>query len=1628
MNSTMHSDKQKILNAVCEQILKKLPNKEAKLCAEFTNQFFSTMSTDDIKAWTVDNLYGAALNFWSLLEKNHYDESKIKIYNPDFDRYGWQSTHTVIEVLTRDMPFLVESLRMCINRMGLALHLVIHMGGIRLVRNAKHEITSILSKDDTSKKEYQIEAPIFFLVDRQTDPAALQQLQNEISNVLNDTQVVVKDWMAMRERLVSAVGQMDSYPKCINKEDILESQEFLKWLENHHFTFLGVCDYEMVKEGHHQVLKPIRGTGYGILSEGRSEVQSIQLSKLPSEAQKLFLSSQILIVAKSDLKSKVHRETCIDYIGIKQFNDKGEVVGERRVYGLFTSAAYFTYIRDIPLLRQKVQRILKQSKLDPRSHAGRILINILETMPRDDLIQGSDEELLQITQGIFHLQDRKRIRLFARSDIFDRYVSCLVYVPKELYNTHFRKSIEHIFEENMQVASIDFSTMFSESILARIHFLIHLKPGASHPTQKILDKIEKKLIEVGRTWLDDLQTYLYDAVGEEHGNLLFNRYKNAFSPSYTSYFTPRTAVVDIKYLESLKEDAKLQMNFYRSLDEVEGHFKLKFYQKNSTIPLSDVLPIIENMGLRAISERPFSLLLDDGQVSWVNEFAIFYPNTLQHEIDNIRENFQDAFLKIWSGEAENDGFNKLVLAAGLTWRQVSMLRAYAKYLKQLGVTYSHDYIESALVHQVQITQKIAKLFELRFFPDVHHERQEAMDMLLADIHQELDSVENLDEDKIIRLFLSLIQETLRTNFFQLTADGHSKTYLSFKFNSKNIPGMPKPYPKYEIFVYSPRFEAVHLRCSDVARGGLRWSDRKEDFRTEVLGLMKAQQVKNAVIVPNGAKGGFVPKLLDKLTTREEISAEGVLCYQSFIRGLLDITDNLVNGEVVKPARVVPYDGNDPYLVVAADKGTATFSDYSNAISKEYNFWLGDAFASGGSNGYDHKKMGITAKGAWESVKRHFYYLGKDIQNTAFTVVGIGDMAGDVFGNGMLLSEHIQLVAAFNHMHIFLDPNPDTAVSFKERKRMFELPRSTWMDYNPKTISSGGGVFSRSAKFIPISTEVRARFGIEQDRLEPNELIKILLTSPVELLWSAGIGTFVKATGETNLEVGDRTNDMIRVNAKALQCKVVGEGGNLGFTQRGRIEFALRGGRIYTDFIDNSGGVSCSDKEVNIKILLDGLVKSGDLTLKQRDQLLLEMTDEVSELVLKENKQQTKAISLWASQSARQIDMHIRYLNGLEKAGKIDRHIEFLPSEHELLERKLKKVGLSIPEIAVLYCYSKILLKESILSTKDIDEQIFKDILVDYFPSALGKNYIDAMQSHPLKREIIATKVSNLIVNEMGFTFIYRLQDETGAPISAIVNAFLISRTILNMDDIWSQLQDIQEQIDAENMTNVMMMYVRLLRRLTRWLLRSERRCLNIEATIEKYRQGMDEFQSSISNFLSPRYRTQFDERVKKFKSQNFTDSLAKSLASVDYLFSSYDLLEISNQRKVSMECACSAFFLVGDVLDLEFVRKLVIQHPTENHSEALARESIRDELDAQQRLLTESVLVENDTVDAFTQRLKEWSVVHSTLIERWKQLLNQMKTSRQLNYTVFYVATRELLDLTQTALQRCNDNDNCDFF
>ncbi len=1618
MSYKFEEGKDLIIEAVIERLNQKMSGDHLKNCAEFVRQFFSTVAMDDLNEWDIDDLYGAVVYFWSLISERSPHQTKIRIYNPDFERHGWQTTHTVIEIIADDMPFLVDSIRMAIRRMGFSSHLIMHIGGLKVRRDEKNHVQEILPRNGHAhsakqSSDIQTEAALFIEIDRQTDPAVLEEMHRNFERVLEDNRVVVDDWSKMRKKVRDAVEELDTVAKSVDGVELQETKAFLKWIEDHHFTFLGVRDYELVQKGKETILQSIPETGLGVLREGLSKSSARSISAMTPEARELTLSTRTLVMSKTNTLASVHRDAYTDYIGIKRFNKKGQVIGERRIIGLYTSAAYNTNPKHIPFLRRKVALVMEKSSLDHHSHAGKVLLNILETLPRDDLIQGNEDELLEIAMGIFHMQERRRIRMFARKDVYSRFISCLVFVPKELFNTELRQDMQEILADSFNAQEITFSTRFSESVLARIHFIIRINP--KNVPEYNLKEIEKKLIEAGRSWTDDLQYYLSEAYGEEQSNQLFRQYKNAFPIAYCEHFSPRTAVYDIRHIQQLNDDAPLGMNFYRPLDEEVSQFRFKIYQHDTTIPLSDVLPILECMGLRALSERPYQLKFDDGRITWVTDFSMQYTHGVQFEIDGIKELFQNAFVNAWFGKVENDNFNRLVLAAGLNWRQVAVLRTYAKYFKQIGIAFSQEYIEHALNNNSKIAKKLVQLFELRFNPVLHDEIK--FNSLVSEVLTDLDDVSNLDEDKIIRQYVQTISSTLRTNFYQTDDGGQHTDYISIKLNSKTIPLVPRPYPMYEIFVYSPQFEGVHLRCGKVARGGLRWSDRREDFRTEILGLMKAQQVKNAVIVPSGAKGGFVPKQLPANGSREEILAEGIHCYQQFIRGLLDITDNLKNGNVIKPLEVICHDQDDPYLVVAADKGTATFSDIANAIAIEYGYWLGDAFASGGSIGYDHKKMGITAKGAWESVKRHFYEMDIDINTTDFTVVGIGDMAGDVFGNGMLLSKHIRLQAAFNHVHIFIDPEPDAEISYKERERLFNLPRSSWMDYDKKLISKGGGVFNRSAKSISVTKEMKQMFGIKQSVVEPNELIRIILKAKVDLLWSGGIGTYVKSTAETNLDVGDRANDATRINGIELRCKCVGEGGNLGLTQLARTEYALKGGLIFTDFIDNSAGVNCSDKEVNIKILLNSIVNSGDLTYKQRNELLSQMTDEVSSLVLRDNYVQTRAISLTAAQSVRSIELHSRYINELERSGKLDRSLEFLPDEKILMERKLIGKGLTRPGIAVLLCYSKTILKEQILASDVPEDTYLKRFLVRAFPGPLQERFAKQMEQHPLRREIIATRLSNIIMNEMGFSFVYRLQDETGAPVSAIVRAYMITRAVLDLETIWRQIEGLGTSITAQKQIEMMLLYVRLSRRITRWFLRTQRSHLNISKAVKLYSPGVVELKKSMPEIFGEGHKFTYYAHLQEHIDDGIPEGLAHELTATRALFAAMDIIEIANQNKLDIIKTAQVYYNIGEFLDLDWIRTQVIVHPTENHWESLSREALRDDLDWQQRQLTAGIVNMESNRKDFMKSLELWAEKKAILIERWRRISADLKSSISLNYTMFFVAIRELLDLTQTTAQ-----------
>lgn len=1610
--------KDEIIQKVIEMVESKLPKEKATLLSEFISKFYRSVSADDLMTHTITDLYGAAVSFWEFMEQRVPGETKVRCYNPHYETNAWQSTHTIIEVISDDMPFLVDSILMELNRRNLTTHLIINVGGLRVCRDDDNVIVGLYAHSESGGKTCSEEAPVFLEIDRQTDPDVLEDISQSILKVLNDVEIANEDWMTMRDKVNQSIKELESCKAQFSEEEFEESIDFLKWIEDNHFTFLGLRDYELITEGDEIILRLLPNTGLGVLRDTSTSKFSRRIADMTPEAQKLTLSQQPLIISKTNTKSTVHRPTYTDYIGIKRFNENGDVIGERRIIGLYTSAAYNTNPKQIPFLRRKVDKIIKKSQLKPRSHAGKTLLNILVTLPRDDLFQGTTDELIDIAMGIFYLQERKRIRLFARRDIYGRFISALVFVPRDHFNTQLRMMMQKLLEQEFGASESTFSTRFSESILARIHFILRVDPN--DPREVDIKALEDKLIDAGRSWEDEFGESILDYYGEEKGNQLTDTYDDAFPSSYKEYYLPRTGLHDLRYIENLSDDNPLELNFFKPIDDLSCEVRLKVYQLENTIPLSDVLPILENMGLRVISERPYEIEIDGTKSAWINDFGMSFNGLVSTDIEAIKETFQDAFSQIWFNRVENDGFNQLVLSAGLSWREIIVLRAYAKYFRQTGFTFSQKYIEQTLASHSEISRCIAKYFITSFDPKENAQRDAQTKAIHEQILKALDDVVSLDEDRILRRYITLMQATLRTNFFQTDENGETKSYLSLKLNPSNIPELPLPKPEFEIFVYSPRFEGVHLRGSNVARGGLRWSDRREDFRTEILGLMKAQQVKNAVIVPSGAKGGFVPKNLPIEGSREAIMEEGIACYQGFIRGLLDITDNLKSGEVIKPDNVICYDEDDPYLVVAADKGTATFSDIANAISQEYNFWLDDAFASGGSVGYDHKKMGITAKGAWESVKRHFRELGVDCQTNDFTCVAIGDMSGDVFGNGMLLSRHNKLVAAFNHMHIFLDPNPNPETSFIERERLFNLPRSSWTDYDETLISKGGGIFSRSAKSIPLSPEVKSLLEIAEDELVPNDLIKAILKAPVDLLWNGGIGTYVKGIHETHTQVGDRSNDNIRLDASELRVKIIGEGGNLGMTQQARVEYALSGGHIYTDFIDNSAGVDCSDHEVNIKILLNQIVANGDLTLKQRNDFLASMTDEVSDLVLAHNYNQTLAISFAAEQAHKHVDLHSRYIESLELSGELDRSLEFLPDRQTLMERKLVGKGLARPGISVLLAYSKISLKNEILDCDLAEDPYFAQFVELGFPEPLRKQYNQQMYDHSLRRQIIATQTSNLLVNEMGFTFIYRLHDETGAPSSAIVRAYTVIRELFNLEALFKDINALDNKISTDAQFEMILTVTRVVRRATRWLLKSRRQQYDIQSVINEFKPGVDELLSIVPDAFIGEDLEKYQSTLNGYIESGVPKKLAVQLTATHTLFTALDIIEVANESKMPIAELAQIYFAIDEYLELGFIRREITKQPISNHWEILTREAMRDDLDWQQRLLSISIIQHKTRASSLDGRIQSWINKYSLLVERWKYMLADLRSASSLNFTMIFVGIRELLDLTQTSMQTSN--------
>ena len=1353
-------------------------------------------------------------------------------------------------------------------------------------------------------------------------------------------------------------------------------------------------------------MRAVSGSGLGILRATDERPISVSFAQLPPEVRRLARQKTPLSLTKANSRATVHRPAYLDYVGVKRFDAAGEVSGERRFLGLYTHTAYSASPWEIPVLRRKAQRVVERSGLLHGSHDHKALLDILETYPRDELFQISEDELVQTALGILHLGERRRVRLFVRRDAFERFVSCLVYLPRERFDTENRERIQRILQEAFAGLSVDYTTRVTDSVLARLHVVVYTKQGAI--PEYDVGEIEARLAEATRAWTDDLRDALLEQLGEERAGPLVERYADAFPGAYREDFTPRQAVLDIERIERLDPDGDLGKSLYLPLAPTLDHLAFKLLRSGQPLLLSDVLPLLENMGVRVSDERPYEVRPRDSPPVWIYDFGLRHDEDAEFQADDVREMFQDAFARAWRGESENDGFNRLVLSARLTAREITILRAIAKYLRQAGSTFSQNYMEDALSAHPDVARRLVELFRMRLDPVRSEDTGAKARALERELESTIDAVESLDEDRILRGFLRVVRSVLRTNYFQTDASGQAKPYLSLKLDPDLVPDLPEPRPMFEVFVYSPRVEAVHLRGGRVARGGIRWSDRREDFRTEVLGLMKAQTVKNAVIVPVGAKGGFVVKRPPAGGDRAALLEEVVECYQTFMRGLLDVTDTVAGGKIVPPPDVVRHDEDDPYLVVAADKGTATFSDIANAIAIEYGFWLGDAFASGGSAGYDHKQMAITARGAWESVKRHFRELGADIETTDFTAVGIGDMSGDVFGNGMLLSRHLRLIGAFDHRHVFLDPNPDAEASFAERRRLFELPGSSWADYDAALISPGGGVFPRAAKSVALSPEAQAALGVEASSLTPSELIHALLHAPVDLLWNGGIGTYVKAKEERHAEVGDRANDAVRVDAEELRCRVVGEGGNLGFTQRARVAYARGGGRIYMDAIDNSAGVDCSDHEVNIKILLDTIVADGDLTGKQRNAILADMADEVAALVLRDNYEQTQAISSSTAQAASMVEVHERYVRSLEQDGTLNRELEVLPSEEGFDERQAAGGGLTAPEFATLLSHTKIALGQELLASDLPEDPYLSSELERYFPARLGEEFAAQLQRHPLRREIISSRVANDLVNRAGTTFAFRLGDETGAGADDIARAYAVAREVFGLRGLWEEIEALDGHVPAETQTAMLLKARILLERATRWLLRNRRRPIDIAAAASRYAAGAAVLAEALPTLLGHSELEAARAKARGFADVGVPPELAERVAQLEALVPTLDLVEIAAATDVDVPAAAAVYFALGARLELHWLRDRIVDLPRETRWEAMARAALRDDVYSEQAGLTAEVLRGGAGVE-------RWQAENASAIERSLQVLADIRSGGTLDLARLSVAVREIRNLIHSS-------------
>lgn len=1513
-----------------KQLLADLENRGKGDLGAFARQFYAGLAIADLEARTPEALLAGVASIWSFFEQRDPDVPKVRVFRPQGD---WAGAPLVVEIINDDMPFLVDSVSSALDRFDLNLELLIHPV-FRLSRDDRGHRTGL--GGDKAESVMQV------IASGTIDDAELPTVEAWLKQVLSDVRAAVVDWRSMLHRLSLISAELDDPALAALPAvaaEVAETKEFLRWLSANHFTFLGFRDYVYETVDGHSVMKVSDGGGLGILRDPNFAVfDGVRtLADLPVEVRAFLEAPNLLMVTKANRRSTVHRPVHLDVIGIKKLGADGKVAAERRFVGLFTSGAYNQSPTEIPLVAAKIRYVMERAGYASSSHNGKALIQILETFPRNELFQIPADELYDQAMGILQLQDRKRIALFARRDPFRRFVSCLVYVPADRYDSALRDRFHELLAEAYNGRVSNSYILLNETPLARLHIILGTNRDDAHEVD--VAALERRLIEAGEGWADALQAALPGA--KLPGSGWLKRYRNAFPAAYRERHRGAEAVEDISRVErALKGETVFWL--YRRPGQSDSELSFKIFHTGGAIALSDVLPMLENRGLRVLTEVPFKIRpLGEREPVWVHDFDLTTQDGRAIDVASARDRFHAGFHATWTHQAEDDAFNKLILSAGLDWREVSVLRAYAKYLKQAGFTYSQSLIEATLSRHDRIAAQLVQYFHYRFDPTRHDDTKARG--ALVEIEHALDAVSVLDEDRILRRYVNVMQATLRTNFYQHAADGSPKAYTSFKIESAQVADLPKPLPLYEVWVYSPEVEAIHLRGGKVARGGIRWSDRREDFRTEILGLLKAQTVKNAVIVPVGSKGGFVVKRPPAPEAgRAAIQAHGIECYKTLMRGLLDITDNRVEGAIVHPPQVVRHDADDPYLVVAADKGTATFSDIANGVSRDYGFWLDDAFASGGSAGYDHKALGITARGAWVAVERHLREAGIDLSRDEISVVGIGDMSGDVFGNGMIHSDKLRLVGAFNHLHIFVDPNPDAARSFVERKRMFTTPGTTWMDYDKSLLSEGGAIYERSAKLIKLSPQVQELYGLPRDSVTPSDLIQAMLRAPVDLLWFGGIGTYIKAAEETHLQVGDRANDALRIDGREVRAKVVGEGANLGVTQKGRLEVAANGGRINTDAIDNSAGVDCSDHEVNIKILLSEPVQKGLLDIPSRDSLLASMANEVCHLVLRDNYLQTFAMSAAQHEGPEFVEVARRMMARLEKDVALDRQLESLPTNAQLDQRRSAGLPMGRPELAVLLAWAKIALYNALLPSDVPDDAALAGDLAAYFPAALRENYAETITRHGLKREIIATCLTNEMLNRGGMALTIELSGETGAAVPRLASAYVVARSLLGLPDLWAGIEALDGRADARVQLDLYRAVQKAHAAAIRWLVRQPLPAVIGEA-VALLAPAVERLKASVGT-------------VAVEPAAGVPADLASAIAGLVRLVSQLDVLALAEKAGVDIGRAGDVYAAVGQRLGFEVVRTVAGALPLADGWARQAVSGVLDDLARQQQAVAIAAL------------------------------------------------------------------------